>query len=364
MAAPPVVGYFFQDVFAEVNAALNSFVTKFSTNIIAEISGLVAAGLVLYFILHGVAILRGYASEPILDTAMQMFRVSIIVAIALTAGTYQGLIVNSLINVPDTLMTSLMGASISGGGGVQTGANAAQAFDEMLYKGMDVATKYSERAEFGLDGVDLMPYVYAIFIVLGTIFCILVGAFWFFASKVILTLLLGIGPIFIVALVWQPLQQYFFTWLSAILNTILTCIFVIGVFSIFAQLFNNQIAALQPEASDSPQLTATAVIMFMGVLTSAVLLVIPTYVGQLTNAGSGGIFGAMKTIAMGAGSAVGKAANGVGNAGNVLSSNRKANRAYDSSRAGGSSHKEAKSNANQAYQSSRNEYFRHRSYRR
>ena len=363
MAAPPVVGYFFQDAFGDVNAALNSFVTEFSTNIIAEISGLVAAGLVLYFILHGVAILRGYASEPILDTAMQMFRVSIIVTIALTAGTYQGLIVNSLINVPDSLMTSLMGASVHGTT-VHTGANAAQAFDEMLYKGMDVATKYSERAEFGLDGVDLMPYVYAIFIVLGTVFCILVGAFWFFASKVILTLLLGIGPIFIVALVWQPLQQYFFTWLSAILNTILTCIFVIGVFSIFAQIFNTQIGALHPESSESPQLTDTAVIMFMGVLTSAVLLVIPTYVGQLTNAGSGGIFGAMKTIAMGAGSAVGKAANGVGNAGNVLSSNRKANRAYDSSRAGGASHKEAKSNANQAYQSSRNEYFRHRSYRR
>jgi type IV secretion system protein VirB6 len=363
MAAPPVVGYFFQDVFGEVNDALNSFVTQFSSNIIAEISGLVAAGLVLYFIMHGIAILRGYASEPILDTAMQMFRVSIIVAIALTAGTYQGLIVNSLINVPDTLMTSLMGNSVSGFD-VKTGGNAAQAFDEMLYKGMTIASQYSDKAKVGVTGTNLMPYIYAIFIVLGTIFCILVGAFWFFASKIILTLLLGIGPIFIVALIWQPLQQYFFTWLSAILNTIVTCIFVLGIFSIFGSLFEAQLEALTPDDAASNQIAATAVIMFMGVLTCAVLLVIPTYVGQLTNAGSGGIFGAMKTIAMGAGSAVGKAANGVGNAGNVLSSNRKANSAYDKARGSGSSHQDARSQAKQAYQSSRNEYFRHRSYRR
>jgi type IV secretion system protein VirB6 len=368
-AAPAVVGFFFADTFTRVNLALNTFVNQFSSNIITQISGLVAAGLVLTFIFHGLAIVRGYSSEPIMDTAMKMFRISIIVAIALTVGTYQTYIVNSLISVPDTLVSSLMGNSMTGATPL-AGENAASALDQILYQGMGIAGQYTDKAKVGLTGTNLMPYIYAGLVILGTVLCVVVAAFWIFASKIILSILLGIGPMFIVALVWQPTQQYFFSWVSAILNTILTVVFVAGIFAIFGQLFTQNLAALTPDDSGISQLTDTGITSMLGILTCGILFVLPNYVGQLTGASGGGIFGAMRQIASAAPSAGRAASNAITSTANRGASLGRAATAYKAAGRGGnmsgggsggsaSKFQQAKAGVG-AYKDSRRNYFQQR----
>jgi type IV secretion system protein VirB6 len=346
----------FEQTFLSVNSALNVFVNDFSTNIINEISPAVAVGLTLTFIWQGVAIMRGHSSEPIQDTVWTMFRVSIITLLAMTAGNFQTFIVNSLINVPDTMISAVMSGSL-GSASPQAGATAAASFDVILGRGMEVAGQYAEQATW--DNF-IAPYFYAGLVILGTVFCIIVGAFWVFASKIILSLLLGVAPIFIIALVWQSTQQYFFAWLSAVLNTILTVVFVAGIFSIFGTLFENNLNSLTPMDADKAQLFDTGVTAVLGLLTLAVLIVLPTYVGQLTNAGSGGIFGAIRQIA---GSA-GRAMEGGRNAANKVSASQAGRSASRNSTANGGTKQEAKAAKNAAYTASRDSYFKARHNRR
>lgn len=342
----------FEETFLSVNSALNVFVNQFSTNIITEIAPIVGVALTLSFIWQGVAVMRGYSSEPIQDTVWMMFRVMIISLIAMTAGIYQNFIIDSLIGIPDTMISTVMSGSL-GTNTPETGATAASSFDVILGSGMDVAGQYAEQATW--DNF-VAPYVYAGLVILGTVFCIIVGAFWVFASKIILSLLLGVGPIFIVCLIWQSTQQYFFSWLNAVLNTILTVIFVAGIFSIFGTLFESNLTALKPMDADKAQLFDTAVTAVLGLLTLAVLIVLPTYVGQLTNAGSGGLFGAIRQIAGGAG----KAMEGGRNAANKVSASQAGRSASKNSTANGGTKQEAKAAGNSAYTASRDNYFKAR----
>lgn len=346
----------FEQTFLSVDSALKVFVNQFSTNIINEIAPIVSVGLTLAFIWQGVAVMRGYSSEPIQDTVWTMFRVMLITLIAMTAGTYQTFIIDSLINVPNTMISAVMSGSL-GSATPQTGVTAATSFDVILSNGMDIAGKYAEQATW--DNF-VAPYLYAGLVIIGTVFCIIVGAFWVFASKIILSLLLGVGPIFIIALVWKSTQQYFFSWLNAVLNTILTVIFVAGIFSIFATLFQSNLNGLDPMNADKAQLFDTAVTAVLGTLTLAILLVLPTYVGQLTNAGGGGIFGAMRQIA---GSA-GKAVEGGRNAANKISSNHASDKARGNALANGASNKQARQAGQSAYTASRDNYFKARHNRR
>lgn len=349
----------FEKTFDSVDSGLNVFVNQFSANIIREISPIVSVGLTLAFMWQGVAVMRGYSSEPIQDLVWTMFRVMLITLIALTAGTYQTYIVDSLINVPNTMISSVMSGTL-GNFSPKDGATAATSFDMILSKGMAVAGQYAEQATYTNF---VAPYVYAGLVILGTIFCIIVGAFWVFASKIILSLLLGVGPIFIVSLIWKSTQQYFFSWVNAVLNTILTVIFVAGVFSIFAVLFESNINNLKPTDANNAQLFDTAVTAVLGTLTLAILLVLPNYVGQLTNAGGGGIFGAMRQIASSAASSAGKGLEGGRNIANRMASNHASDKARGNALANGASNKEARQAGKQAFTASRDNYFKARNNR-
>lgn len=346
----------FEQTFLSVNDALTTFVNNFSANIITEIAPAIGIGLTLTFMWQGVAIMRGYSSEPIQDTVWNMFRVMIITLIATTAGIYQNFIINSLIGIPDTIISTVMSGTL-GSNSPQTGATAAASFDVILSKGMGVAGKYAEQATW--DNF-VAPYVYAGLVIIGTVFCIIVGAFWVFASKIILSLLLGVGPIFIIALVWQSTQQYFFSWLGAVLNTILTVIFVAGIFSIFGTLFESNVTSLKPMDAEKAHLFDTGVTAVLGTLTLAILLVLPNYVGQLTNSGGGGVFGAMRQIA----GAAGRAMEGGRNAANKVSANQAGRSASRNSTANGGTKQEAKAAKNAAYTASRDSYFKARHNRR
>lgn len=303
---------FLSDVFTTVNNALNTFVTNFSTNISSEIAPIVMSGLILSFIVIGIMAIRGLLNSPFQEVAWKMAFVSVVTSIALTAGVYQKYVLDIFLTMPDDLISSIVAKSVNG---VQTGGGAAQAIEQLYALGVYNAGLYIDQAGVSLtDGFNLSPYLYAALVFIGTVMCCFVGTLWLFIAKIVLALMLGVGPIFIVSLCWKPTEQFFYKWLGVILNTIISAVFVVAIFTIFATFFKQNLEIMEV-AEDSANFLNAGIFFFVGLLCMGVLTQVPNYVSQLTGGAVGAVGSAMANMtskmSSGASSALGGGLNGV-----------------------------------------------------
>jgi len=286
----------FEATLQNVDNALNSFVNSFSAQIISEISPLVRVGLILYFIFVGVRYMRGEVDDTLSDIIWHILRVGVIVNIALTAGTYQQYVIQSVMGLPDDLVASLVSGSLPN---ATSGSAMATVLDTMWTDGVDKASLFFEQGSMGITDINLMPYINGVLVLVAVIFCIAIACFWLFATKILLALLLAVGSIFIIALVWQRTQHLFGSWLNTILALVLINIFICGCFGIFGSVFDSVLSGINPDAVDSNQIAGTASLLMLGILTCGVLLLIPTFALQLTGGAmsAGGMMGASAGVA-------------------------------------------------------------------
>ena len=325
---------FLSKTFEVLDGALSSFAQNFSSNIAAEIAPLVMGGITLSFIFMGIMAIRGMLDRPFTEVAVKMMWASIITSIALTSAVYQSYIIDVFLTLPDDLIVSLSGAVNNTS--VGSGQTAAGTIEDLFSLGAYNAGLYFNEASMNPLDANLAPYLYGTLVLLGTILCVVMGALWLIIAKVVLALMLGVGPIFICCLIWPSTRQYFFSWIGQILNTVLTVIFVLAVFSIFAGIFEAGLTALTVDEGEQ-QLMNASVYAFLGVLCMGVLIVIPQYVQQLVGVAGGAVGSAMGKVSGGAASGAGKVASGGAGAVRTGIAGKSAAGAYQKSRSEGSS---------------------------
>lgn len=179
-----------------------------------------------------------------------------------------------------------------------------------------------------------MPYLLGFLVLVGTLMCVIVGTLWLFVAKIVLALMIGVAPLFIVMLIWQPTQQYFFSWLNTVFNTVISAIFVVAVFSIFSAIFKANLEALVI-APENENFMDAATFIFLGMVCMGVLLQIPTYVSQLTGASAGAVGTAISRMTQAAGGAVSGTAGAVATGGRSAIAAKSATGAYQAARNGG-----------------------------
>lgn len=329
---------FLSDAFADVNVALASFAQNFSSGIATEIAPLVGGALTLSFILLGIMAVRGMLDRPFTEVATKMLKVSVITSIALSTAAYQTYIVDVLLTLPDDIVAGVVSNSVSGAN-LQTGQGAAQAIEALYDLGSYNAGLYFDEFSFGImPGTDtnLMPIIYGLLVWIGTLLCCIMGTLWLFIAKIVLAIMIGVGPIFIVCLAFQPTQQYFFSWIGTVLNTVITTVLVIAIFAIFSAIFEVQLTALEV-SPDTANFAEAATYTFLGLVCMGVLVTLPQYVSQLTGAAGGAVGTAMLKVA-GGGAAAG-AVGGAAAAGGARTAmaGRAASGKYNEARKGGSS---------------------------
>lgn len=343
---------FLSKTFEVLDNALSSFAQNFSSNIAAEIAPLVMGGITLSFILMGIMAIKGMLDRPFTEVAVKMMWASIITSIALTSAVYQTYIIDVFLTLPDDLIVSLSGAVNNTS--VESGQTAAGTIEDLFSLGAYNAGLYFNEASMNPLDANLAPYLYGTLVLLGTILCVVMGALWLIIAKVVLALMLGIGPIFICCLIWPSTRQYFFSWIGQILNTVLTVIFVLAVFSIFAGVFESGLTALTVDEGEQ-QLMNASVYVFLGVLCMGVLIVIPQYVQQLVGVAGGAVGSAMSKVSGGAVSVGGKSASGSVGAVRTGFAGKSASNAYQKSRSEGNGAMASARSARHAFNKSKAE---------
>lgn len=264
-------------LFEAFEGATRTYVTDISTRMIATVIPVISVALTLGFLVYSIAVIRGTVQMPVSDLLWRCFRIGVIVSIASAGGLYQATLADVIISTPDALAQSLIGT-----GNGET--SAGQILDDSIkFAVIVVAEQWEKASVFSKQGI--MYVVYSALIMISAAIMVGIGGAFMILSKVALSLLVGMGPLFILMLLWEPTKKFFELWTGQIITYGLTIILYSITFTFLIGLYGTYMSNYQPGSS-----TINAIFALMGALIiSAVSIVILLQLPSIAGALSGGL---------------------------------------------------------------------------
>jgi type IV secretion system protein VirB6 len=308
----------FQFIGETVNAALNTYVNVTAGNVVSTFEATAVALTTLYYIMNGYMMIAGRVETPFHTFLLSAGKFVLISALALNADIYLEWVVESIRDLE-------LGFTSAFAGSHGTAPDSVYAVvDDALSKGWGLSADLWERAgnrdwsEFNMAVGD---YINAILIALATgVIGVPAGAV-IVAAKAMLSLILGIGPFFIMCLMWPVTKQFFDRWFSVVMMYIFKIALVAAVLSFAIKIF---LAFVNPVDIDSPdQSTLFATLQLLG-MTCAMLWLLYTVQGVAGQI-AGGIssaaitFGQLARNSMNMTTAPGRAGRGINKTLNPIS---------------------------------------------
>lgn len=226
MALPPIIDPFL----AQVDTAVIGFYLGAASRVAAAAATPFKTLVTVYIVLWGLALWRGLINEPLSDGVMRVFRIVLIGTIALGAGVYGPRIASFLYNTPAQLAATVMGGAVT----PQT------IMDECLSKGDDIASQFMSLVSFSAGvGASFAAILSALVVWIFTAIVVLYGAALIVLSKVILGIVIAVGPLFIALLLFDSTKRFFESWLGQALNYLF-------IFALVATSVNIMFALWRP----------------------------------------------------------------------------------------------------------------------
>ena len=249
----------FQFVGETVTAATNKFLLPSATNLIAAIQALALIGVTLYITLIGYAVMTGAVEAHVRTFMKQSIKIIIIAFFALTVDGYADYVLEAI----DGLEVGLSGAlSLTG-----DMATIYEVLDNSLQKGLDVVSMCFQKAdEAGYDiGSALGWAIAGVVVAIGTTLISVLGGAENIVAKFALSVMLVLGPIFILALMFPITARFFDSWFSQVLNYVFTIVIMAIIMAFSMTVFDSFIDATSFD-DKNPMFTALEIGAISGVL--------------------------------------------------------------------------------------------------
>lgn len=254
----------------QIDTLLLTYV-QHTSSLFCEILGLiVAAGLALHYTVLAMAIARGDVTRPMNELVREAFTTTLIIAIALVGGSYQSIIIDGAHAVQSLLVAGLSHESTDTVGGV---LNELWIATEVPLYGVPVpaATAFWNLALENASSTTGTPD-WTFSIAAALVWCsmsalsILTLLPLLFA-KVSLSLVLAVGPVFVIAAIWPATRKLFSAWLSCLLGNALTLALVTAICTLLPLTFKTLLedALLAPNLTDLNAIGLALNIFIVGV---------------------------------------------------------------------------------------------------
>lgn len=284
--------HFYSTVFTKVGTALTSHVGDTASAVISAITPVVTALMVIYVFLWGWSMMRGVISEPITDGLARILRLTFIVTLALQIGYYNSFLADFLWNSPDAMASVIASGSGSSAG---TGAANAAYLDDLYTNIYKIAENFYTWAyannkwlpDFGA----LAAYWLLVIVGLAATGY---AAFLYILSKVAIAVLLGIGPIFIIMLIFEPTKRFFDAWIGQALNYVFLVILSASVIKLMFDVLGEYLTPLAPMTAAAPQLAQIVPAIAILFISLLVLIQVPGIASALGGGVAVGTLGAVR----------------------------------------------------------------------
>ena len=223
--------FFFTDLERNINEMVITIVNTISSNALEYFSPLISLGLGITFSWFGLMVLLGNSQAPAMDFVKKVITTAIVVSIAGVGGLYQRELMHSVLDLPSELASALIDGS-------QPGVNV---LDLAAQKTLDKTAEI-----FDLVGVTPSSWLNAIVAVVffvSALFLIGSTAVYFIISKVVVSVLVGLGFIFIMAFLWEPIRNFFSAWVNQIVHYALMLVVSALFFSFLMGMYDRFISA-------------------------------------------------------------------------------------------------------------------------
>ncbi|MDF0606784.1 type IV secretion system protein [Neisseriaceae bacterium TC5R-5] len=277
--------HFYSRMFTELSNALSTYVNDTATNIIGAITPVATTLLTIYVILWGWSMLRGVIAEPITDGLGRIVRLALICGIALQIGYYNGLISNFLWNAPDA-MASYLGGS--------TGTSNAEFLDALMSQMYDFGDAFYQKAQanstMGIPDLGLLFMAYVIWAV--GVISTGYGAFLLSLAKMGLAITLGIGPLFVLLIMFEPTKRFFDAWLGQALNYVFLVMLTAAAIKLIMSILQTYLTAASGVVSD-PSLDQALPAIVFAIIGALVMVQMPSKASALGGGVAIGTLGAV-----------------------------------------------------------------------
>ncbi len=219
--------------FATFSAWLNGILAGYIGNNTATIASLLQPAVLtlatVYVMVWGYLQLTGKIEEPFVTGMKRIILLVVILGGALDLWLYNALIVDTFFNAPGELAAGVIGAY-----------DPVAIIDQIIFSGGDAASLLIQKG--GIFHGDFSYYIagYAVYLVVGL--TAIYAMFLLALSKIALSILLALGPLFIALLFFETTKRFFESWIAQLANyafvtilTVLVAALMMGIVSSVAQ---------------------------------------------------------------------------------------------------------------------------------
>lgn len=283
--------FVFQDVFAHIDKLLANFAAEKSQAIAVMLDPTVTLALGIAAISYGVVHMLGKIDEPITAMLERITKVTLILGAAFGAGEYNDIVIKTFQDSPVALAAAFSGTpstdtTLSGVGVVLDGT-----VDHVV----NIASTFFHLASI----TDLYPLVLGGLVIAVGIPVTLAAGFLIALSKVASALILGLGPLFILALLFEATKNYFSSYVNMLIQYGLVGALSVGANSLVLSMF-QQVSANIDTMTGAATLNEVAALLVTGGIGILTLWQVPAMAAGLAGGISLSTFGVGRKIAGGA----------------------------------------------------------------
>lgn len=253
----------FQWIGGSVDAMLNTLVSQTASNAILGFQLIVLTGVTLYITLAGYATISGAIEQPFKTLGKQCLKIIIIASFCMSADSYNTTVVSAIHGLESGIADILSSPDAKSD-------NIYQVLDKSVDSGLNVAYdmlgKASKREFFEI-GQMFWDLLNALMMAVAVFLIHVPAAATIIMVKLGLSVLLGIGPIFVAALLFPITAPWFDQWFKQAMAFILEIAITMVVVSVGVALYKALFDKVIVTGADNPissfvQIIIVAAIVF------------------------------------------------------------------------------------------------------